>query len=207
MSANADLLPHEQPTALRNTLAQLGSGCLAAGVPLRLLEWPSTAGMMQALAECVPALAQLGNTATYNIDGPLTDDALSAVVSVGQIRHKFIAKGLALQSDQHASAPWPWGEITISRFDMPDLCKLPNPAGQGAPRKVSCSSVVLDNTLMQVGRKLHTVHHTKSTSNAVMSIMHCTLAAPATNVVLRASLSVVHSANNACSFTFCIVSA
>ncbi len=57
---------------------------------------------------------------------------------------------LALQSDTHANTPWPWDELSISSFDITDLCKLPDPAGERVPREVSCREVILSERMLQV---------------------------------------------------------
>ncbi len=57
---------------------------------------------------------------------------------------------LALESGTHANTPWPWDELSVSYLDIADLCKLPDPAGAGAPRTVVCRELVLSARITQV---------------------------------------------------------
>ncbi len=82
---------------------------------------------LQFLAETLPGLGEL--TFSIELDEPLTDELLGAVLGVGTRVERLTCPSVALQSDQHANTPWPWEFLTCTTLDVGQVCRLPDPAG------------------------------------------------------------------------------
>ncbi len=153
------------PTALRNTLRQLGelhliqtdtSSIHEVQCSVQLAGWaPWSQQCAQAVADTLPACEQ--HSVGVHTHDALTDEELGVVLAMGPHMRHLAVKSVALQSDSHADTPWPWDELWVDKeVTASQLCKLPNPAGSGAARVLSCDSLIMDSDTVQVRVFQHT---------------------------------------------------
>ncbi len=171
------LLPEQQPAALRAAIRQLcelphrvkprqfrpwvpfwgqeleGKGkAVYYPVTVRTPGWAWTADMLLAYPQYVEAVRDkdmgLGSQALHVPQ--LTDELLAAALGAAPHVSRLSAVSLALQSDEHAGAAWPWYSFAVTTADVAQLLKLPDPARQDGPRKVSCEQIIITGDVPQV---------------------------------------------------------
>ncbi len=164
LDASDDLPPARHPAALSNALRQLEGSRVSKCKPvqLRLHRWQWDTATLRALVTTVPVLAELGIHTNGRLDTDITDEQLGVLISaeVGVLPRPTVY-GLALQSDAHAGAAWPWDQLTVYRLCVLQLLRLPWPGGEGAPRKLA-GTLHLDASIQMVRYEAHThtVTHT-----------------------------------------------
>ncbi len=159
----------DRPAALRNTLRQLCGGLRvardpedelpegsteAAKVHLRFPGWGGDVENLKAYLHCFPTYTEIGlrpipETRHARIKR-LTDEVLVVSLLAAPQLRRLSARRLALQSDLHAGAVWPWELLNAYAFDVAQLLRLPLPGGEGAPRKVTCQFLCLPSDMFQV---------------------------------------------------------
>ncbi len=73
---------------------------------------------------------------------------------------------MALQSDQHANAPWPWDEVLFySDIDVTLLAQLPDPAACSTAPVLRCDNIAIGS----VTEVSHT-HATQCLLHAIMPV-------------------------------------
>ncbi len=120
--------------------------------------WAWSPGMLRQLAQMQHALAERGIRPTDPGDlwdttvqlATVTDALLGAAIEAGPLLRALRATALALHSDEHASAAWPWEEVWVSSIDMPQLLRMPQPGGAGSPRRGRCAALNIPSDLSQV---------------------------------------------------------
>lgn len=136
--------------------AELGEADLAE---VRFQGWVWTADMLRAHGTSMPELRQRGMRpvtciadASFVMEdlGILTDELLTAAVEVGPQLRRLAVRSLAVQSEQHAGAPWPWEGVHMRTADITQLLRLPDPSGEGAPRDVWCSQLDIPSNVGEV---------------------------------------------------------
>ncbi len=95
---------------------------------LDVSKWAATPDIFRT---CAPYLHEFDEPKLPQIE-QLTDDMLSAVLGLAPHLRTLTAAALSLQSDQHASAVWPWDEQSIHVVDVTQLLRLPDPGAGGA---------------------------------------------------------------------------
>ncbi len=170
----------DHPQALRRALMQLGELHAPAGIAVQLsgLQW--TADMAQTVCELAPHLPHVTLTVELR-NNLLTDELLGVLLQMGGHVRKVTVGHPVLQSDQHASAVWPWQQLSLvygepdlvgirayPDYDMVGLLRLPRPgpvAGKDPvlyanyPRELSMDKVCLFHTPFAC---THTHTHTLS---------------------------------------------
>ncbi len=124
--------------------------------------WVWDAGMLRAYPQAVVALdakrLEVFCSSAVRVT-QLNDDVLSAAIAAATQLPQLWASSLALQSDQHAGAAWPWDELRIDTVEVSQLLRLPNPAGEGAPRKLVCGDLHIGTDTAKVRpHACHTPH-------------------------------------------------
>ncbi len=151
----------EHPDVLRHTLTQLSTalhGAQGTQLHINIGNWDDTTTCQYVAA--IPALVERGfDFAALHSETALTDRLLSAVLAASEHIRTLSVPRVRLQSDTHANAPWPWEELSVDRFDLSMLARLPWPGGEGAPRKVVCEVFCIDSVTPEV-RVAHTHTHT-----------------------------------------------
>lgn len=84
----------------------------------------------------------------------LGDSELTQLLRMGRVIRKLLITRLQLESDQHASAAWPWKEVTIDMVDVALLTKLPRPSGRTATIRYK-SMDLTDVTQVRTGTRAH----------------------------------------------------
>lgn len=147
---------------------------------IELSGWQLSQQCAQALADLLPTgLAHL--SVGVHTDTELTDELLGVVLAMGPHMKHLEVKGLALQSDTHGSTHWPWERLNVHTLDVSQLCRLPNPAGPGAPRVLACSSLIIYSGILQV-RGVATHAHTHTYTFIASNWMSPGLQAPCCHV-------------------------
>ncbi len=124
-------------------------------VTVHLPRWAWSADMLRAY----PLYAAALNEKSMELDddafrvSELTVELLGAAIEVAQQLPSLSLGSLALQSDEHAGVAWPWQELSLGEANVAQLPRLPDPAGPGAPRTVSCAQLVIGSDVLQV--RLH----------------------------------------------------
>lgn len=95
---------------------------------LDVSEWAATPDMVRT---CAPYIHQFDEPELPKVD-QLTDELLSAALDVAPQLRTLTAGALTLQSDQHASAAWPWDKVSVRTVDVTQLLRLPHPGVGGA---------------------------------------------------------------------------
>ncbi len=118
------------------------------------------------------------------IEGPLTDGLLTAVLGTGPGRNRQLSvRSLALLSDQHADAEWPWTSLSVDTVDVSMVMRLPNPGSK--ERSAGCVTVdVLAPLACQV-------------CTHVYAYVHCTFT--------EHTHTHTHTANTPCSASTCAI--
>lgn len=137
--------------ALITTLGQLEQLHTTGRTIVDFVDWQWDAESLRALIASLPDLQHLTISAAVEIAGPLTDELLGVVLQLGSRVRSLSVPSLALQSDQHISAVWPWHSLTVDSLDVSQLALLPCPKGGGhTGRIVKCEDVRLDDTVTKV---------------------------------------------------------
>ncbi len=125
---------------------------------MHLPGWVWSADMLRAYPQSVPELR--AHRMVFVKDAlrvqRLTNELLGAAIEAAPQLRRLSAGSLVLQSDEPAGVAWPWAELAVGKFGMAQLLRLPNPAGQGAPRRVSCAQINVTSDVLQVRLHAHT---------------------------------------------------
>ncbi len=166
----------DHPAALRAALGQLhdglrvvkrghdssrgpgeGQGGSGAGVvaadnqcTVRLCDWPWTPELLRTVAPYYVAYAEKQLKLRLTEIPTLTDELLSAAIEVAPLMPVLRAEKIALQSDQHAAAAWPWDTLGIEVADALQLLMLPAPSGPGALRSLVLQQLTIPSVIPQV---------------------------------------------------------
>ncbi len=133
------------------TLSQLEQLHTTGNSVVELTGWQWSDESLRVLAASLPALQHLQLSVAVTLDQPLTDELLGVVLQLGTRVRKLAVDSLALQSDQHSSAVWPWQSLTVDSLDVSQLALLPCPEGGKTGRQVvQCENIRLDDTVTKV---------------------------------------------------------
>ncbi len=155
IAPHTHLAAEHRPTGLRAALRDLACHPTAPShtLTLRGLDW--SRDLADAVCDVLPSLAHL-HISVDTGNEPLTDMQLGALLRLGPAVRSLSVPKLALESEQHSGAVWPWEEVRVREVDLEDLCKLPDPGcGEGSTRRVVASHLRITHTVPEVRRCTH----------------------------------------------------
>ncbi len=103
-----------------------------AGITLQDMEW--TPALAQTVCDLISLLPH--NIHDVAVCEDPTDESMAVLLSMGTHIKRLELIHLNLQSEQHASVPWPWDEVTLCCVEPRSLLRLPNPRGRSKPPTV-----------------------------------------------------------------------
>ncbi len=194
MDLDGSMPAADRHAAFNAMLQQLGE-LLQPGVPAELQAgcWQWTAELSDAFTAAAAASSSGGGGGSGGHGGtqhrllpptrllqPLTDALLGMVLATGAHMPSLSVPSLALQSDQHAAAAWPWHELSVETVDVADLRKLPGNSWPST-RRIRCRVLVL-SSLQQVKGYSSMHRHGRCTLLQLSSLLVCMQSVVSTTV-------------------------